>query len=277
MSRRGSGGSGRGLLAPGLCGGLAVPGILVACVAVAGLWLLQVEGVLRHAMTGHAQQVLRQIQNVAEAGLGLGLELEELWRLTDLLDRLRAADPDLGALAILDEQGGAVFATSRAEVGAKLLDGLDLHAALPGGTGGLRMASGTGASGTGASGGAGGTVYTLPLSTAYGTAAGQVMLRVPDSVIQARLTAFALDLIPLAAALAGGGALVALLAAAWARRRLDRRLQPLTQALWSLRAPVGDAALQPEPVDDTFVACQRERLRLLAAATAEVTRLDETA
>ncbi len=259
--------------------------LLMAAAVACALVYHHVEDELGTAAVSEASFVLRQLQAAIEAGLGLGLELEELPGMAVLLERsLNDQDPTkvrpvvIRAVAVFDETGRIVFSSRPAEV-----DGHIPVAAVPGSTGSAGSAGSAGPAGfvlpvrRTAVGSV--LILSLPLATGFGTLAGGVAVEVDREALAQQLVAFGLRLLWLALAVYGVVGAIAAIVTHWIGRDIERRVSVTAEAFQALAEGVATVpdATGPDAAVSDFAAAVRVRQELVAQADADVGRLDEMA
>ncbi len=239
--------------------------VLFAWFAAIGFWTHDHMERRDAALKAHAHLVLQDLTSALETRLSLGLPLAQLPEVDRLLEAARLKMTGLRAVAVLDEQGQALFSTDPVEIGETLLDKAGVR------SGGGRQVEGDD------------EIFWLPVTNDYGTLAGVSLLRLSAGSSREGSIDFALSLTVRAAPALTILCLLAMALGAGLARRLDRRLAGVSSALTRLRqnpgegvAAMGAAGDLGLPLADFATATAARQLRL-AAAEEELVRLDEMA
>jgi len=242
---------------------LALVAVAVAAalliVHIAGASLRQRTELVRQERFLHAAQTLKV---AVEGALTLGLPLEQLPRMQDMLEREQAATPGSLSIEIFDLQGRVLFGTDRSFLGDLVSE---------------RWLQLAGAGGTAAWHGEDdlAQVVGAPVVNGFGAVLGHVAVRYP------RITENDLPTLPLPAMIAVAAALTAF--AAVLAALLRRHYRDLGANLAAAR----HVLLAGEPPDDTAPLLAQlagsartrvhERLNAMDAALLEARRIDEHA
>lgn len=219
-----------------------------------------------NVLSDHVRLVLSDLLESLEARMALGLPLAQLPEIDRLLDQSRGQLPHTVSVALVDELGVAVFSTDPVEVGERLLS--------PEGwrdEGVTRMEMGEE------------EVFWMPIPGDFGTAAGAVLLRLQAGSTRAGALSFALGLLTTVAVPVGGLLLVGAGLGMWFARRVSAPVTVLADGLAHLSAAPETADTEIPAVNGTglpvreFARVVGARHRRLAAAEAELVRLDEMA
>lgn len=239
--------------------------VLFAWCAAIGFWTHDHAERRDAALDSHARLILQDLTLALETRLSLGLPLAQLPEVDRLLEAARLKMTGLRAVAVLDEQGRALFSTDPVEIGEQLLD-----------KAGVRMGGGRRVEGED-------EIFWLPVTNDYGSQAGVSLLRLSAGTSREGGVDFALSLIVRAAPTLGLLCLLAVALGYGLARRLNRRLALASGALTRLVgnpeagvAAIGPAACLGLPLAD-FAAATAVRHQRLAAVEAELVRLDEMA
>jgi hypothetical protein len=239
--------------------------VLFAGVAAVGLWAHDHADRRSAALAAHAGLVLQDLSDAVEARLGLGLPLAQLPEMDRLLDSARQQVPTAHGLAVADDKGRAVFSTDPVEVGDHIL------ALIPGQeiTDGHRVKADE-------------ELFWHPLTTEYGTFAGAVVLRLSAGSVTGETLAFALSLALRLALPLAGLLVLAVVAGVLIAGRAVRPALATALTLENLaRHPDQSGGNTEEAAGQdavaAFVVSVKQRHAKLAAAEAELGRLDELA
>lgn len=239
--------------------------VLFAWFAALGFWTHDHMERRDAALQAHAHLVLQDLTSALETRLSLGLPLAQLPEVERLLEEARLKMTGMRAVAVLDEQGLALFSTDPVEIGEQLLD-----------KSGVRSAGGQRVEGDD-------EIFWLPVTNDYGTQAGVSLLRLSARSSREGSIDFALSLIVRTAPALTLLCLLAMALGTGLARRLDQRLSWVSNALTRLEEPLGEGAVVISPSADLglpladFAAATSVRQRRLAEAEEELVRLDEMA
>lgn len=244
-----------------------VGAVVFAGAAALGLWSHDQAQRRTAALNDHARLILHDLTASLETRLALGLPLARLPDIDRLLETARRGLPGLGALAVVDESGRALFSTDPVEIGEPVLDPMWLSSQEGRRTGGEE------------------DFFWHQVITDYGAIAGATVLRLSAGATDASVMEFALSRFVAAAPWLAALIVLAAVLGFWQAQRVGHPAAETAALLehWA-REPLdpdqgaGDltAGAVDLPLAEFAQAISSRHLRL-AAAEAELRRLDEMA